>query len=117
MRLRRLTVSAFELQNSNLKVIDIAVKYSYDSHASFARAFREFHGVSPSQARSKRAIFNIYPRMVFQVQNFEKESRGFRMAALGNIEIIRLPASRMIGIKVINGRRQKSGSGVVGEVL
>lgn len=103
VRRRRLTLSAFELQENKDKVIDISVKYGYDSHASFARAFREFHGISPSEARNKGAVFNIYPKMTFQVQNFELERGKNKMAVLGKIELLNLPACRMIGIKVLNG--------------
>ena len=49
IRRRRLTLAAQELLRGS-KVIDAAVKYGYDSPDSFARAFRRFHGVLPSQA-------------------------------------------------------------------
>lgn len=49
VRCRRLTLAAQELAQGT-KVIDMAVKYGYDSPDSFARAFRRFHGVLPSQA-------------------------------------------------------------------
>lgn len=40
IRRRRLTLAAFELQNSKVKIIDLAVKYGYDSPDSFTRAFQ-----------------------------------------------------------------------------
>ncbi|MEY8417475.1 GyrI-like domain-containing protein [Tissierella praeacuta] len=49
---RCLALAAFELQNSNIKVIDLAVKYGYNSPDSFARAFQNMHGITPSEARS-----------------------------------------------------------------
>ena len=49
IRSRRLTLAAQELIQG-MKVIDAAIKYGYDSPDSFARAFRRFHGVLPSQA-------------------------------------------------------------------
>ena len=103
IRRRRLTLSAFELQQNRLKVIDIAQKYGYDSHASFTRAFKDYHGISPTQARSKKAVFNIYPRLTFQTQNFDLERGRSKMAVLGKIEFFELPSVRMIGIKVMNG--------------
>ncbi|MCY7765291.1 helix-turn-helix transcriptional regulator, partial [Bacillus inaquosorum] len=36
IRRRRLTLAAFELKDSNVKVIDIAIKYGYNSPDSFA---------------------------------------------------------------------------------
>ncbi|MDE6021438.1 MAG: AraC family transcriptional regulator [Ruminococcus sp.] len=50
IRMRRLTIAAEELSHSNAKVIEIAVKYGYNSPDSFTRAFMKFHGVSPSAA-------------------------------------------------------------------
>ena len=51
IRARRMTLAAQELSGSDARVIDIAVKYGYDSPDSFAKAFQQFHGVTPSQAR------------------------------------------------------------------
>ena len=51
IRARRMTLAAQELARPDEKVIDIAVKYGYDSPDSFAKAFQRFHGITPSQAR------------------------------------------------------------------
>lgn len=53
VRRRRLTLAALELQQSGVKVIDLALKYGYDSPVSFARAFQAFHGVTPSEAKNQ----------------------------------------------------------------
>lgn len=55
IRSRRLTLAAQELSATDIKVIDAAVKYGYDSPDSFARAFTRFHGISPSSAKEKGA--------------------------------------------------------------
>ena len=55
IRNRRLAFAAQELSADNAKVIDIAVKYGYDSPDSFARAFTKLHGISPSAAKEKGA--------------------------------------------------------------
>ena len=55
IRNRRLTLAAQELSHGDCKVIDVALKYGYDSPDSFARAFTRFHGVSPSAAKEKGA--------------------------------------------------------------
>ncbi len=51
IRNRRLTMAAMELQSSDIKIIDLAVKYGYDSAESFSRAFKKSHGTSPSVVR------------------------------------------------------------------
>ena len=53
IRNRRLTLAAQELCSTDSKVIDVALKYGYDSPDSFARAFTRFHGVNPSVAKEK----------------------------------------------------------------
>ncbi|MEO3945968.1 AraC family transcriptional regulator [Gorillibacterium sp. CAU 1737] len=103
IRRRRLTLCAFELQQGKRTVLELALHYGYDSHAAFSRAFKEFHGLTPSQARSKGAVFALYPRAVFQAQITGKERSGCKVAMLGKIEFLDLPAVRMIGKKVING--------------
>ncbi|MFS0668028.1 AraC family transcriptional regulator [Peribacillus frigoritolerans] len=67
IRRRRLTLAAFELKNSNIKVIDIAIKYRYSSPDSFARAFQHLHGITPSEARSNGHSLKAYPPMSFQL--------------------------------------------------
>jgi AraC family transcriptional regulator len=67
VRRRRLTLAAFELQNSKIKVIDLAVKYRYESPESFSRAFQNMHGVTPSLAREKGIQLKAYPRMSFHI--------------------------------------------------
>lgn len=67
IRRRRLTLAAFELNNSNTKVIDVAVKYGYRSADSFTRAFQSMHGVMPSEARNNGQSLKAYPRLTFQL--------------------------------------------------
>ena len=55
IRARRMTLAAQELSGSDIKVIDTAIKYGYDSPDSFAKAFQRFHGITPSQARKPGA--------------------------------------------------------------
>lgn len=51
IRMRRLLLAADELQRTGGKIIDIALKYGYDTPESFSRAFTRFHGINPTQAR------------------------------------------------------------------
>ncbi len=55
IRARRMTMAAQELSCSDRKVIDIAMKYGYDSPDSFTKAFQRFHGITPAQAREPGA--------------------------------------------------------------
>ncbi|EJS73562.1 AraC family transcriptional regulator [Bacillus cereus] len=67
IRCRRLTLAAFELKNSNVKVIDVAIKYGYNSPDSFSRAFQNLHGITPSEARNSNHSLKAYSPMTFQL--------------------------------------------------
>ncbi len=60
IRNRRLTLAAQELCSTDSRVIDVALKYGYDSPDSFSRAFARFHGVSPSAAREKGRMLHSF---------------------------------------------------------
>ena len=51
IRMRRLSLAGEELSKGNVKIIDIALKYGYDTPESFSRAFTRFHGIAPSEAK------------------------------------------------------------------
>lgn len=51
IRMRRLSLAADELHRTNGKIIDIALRYGYDTPESFSRAFARFHGITPTEAR------------------------------------------------------------------
>lgn len=51
IRMRRLSLAASDLICTNEKVIDIAMKYGYDTPESFTRAFTRFHDITPTEAR------------------------------------------------------------------
>lgn len=60
IRSRRLALAAEELSKADIKVIDVALKYGYDSPDSFTRAFTKFHGISPSAAKEKGAAIKSF---------------------------------------------------------
>lgn len=67
IRRRRLTLAAFDLQTSDIKVIDVALKYGYESPEAFSRAFKKLHGVMPVSARDIGVALKAYPKMTFSI--------------------------------------------------
>jgi AraC family transcriptional regulator len=65
IRRRRLTLAGFELKNSDIKIIDLANKYGYDSPNSFTRAFQAMNGVTPSEARIPGVELKSFARISF----------------------------------------------------
>jgi len=66
VRRRKMTQAAFELQNSTVKIVDLALKYGYESPEAFSRAFQSLHGVTPTSARRYGTLIKAYPRVSFQ---------------------------------------------------
>lgn len=65
IRRRRLTQAALDLQHTDKRIIDIAVKYGYQSADAFTRAFANIHGLVPSKAREQGVVLKAYPRITF----------------------------------------------------
>lgn len=91
IRRRRLTLAAFELKDSRVKVIDLAIKYGYHSPDSFARAFQNLHGIRPSEAKHNGHSLKAYPRMTFQLSIKGGNEMNYR--------IEEKEAFRIVGIK------------------
>jgi len=87
IRRRRLTLAAYELRNSNLRVIDIAVKYGWDSADAFTRAFTRQHGITPSLARDPHEPLKIYPPASFSIRMRGAKEMDFRIIELGDTEV------------------------------
>jgi AraC family transcriptional regulator len=66
-RKRKLTLAAQELAIQSSKVVDVALKYGYDSPESFSKAFRKIHGITPSEARNSGVSLKAFPRISFHL--------------------------------------------------
>jgi len=86
LRKRRLTKAGYELQNTDKKILDLSLKYGYESPTSFNRAFASHHGVAPSKARKQGTTLRAYMPITFSItikgvvaMEFKIEEReGFR---------------------------------------
>ena len=66
IRKRRLTQAVFDIQNSNEKILDIAIKYGYNSADAFGFAFKAFHGITPSDAKKSDVELKFFYPLVFE---------------------------------------------------
>lgn len=67
IRNRRLTLAGTALSTTNERIIDIALRYGYESPESFARAFARFHGITPSEARRDGSKLKLFSRLSVQI--------------------------------------------------
>jgi len=89
MRKRKLTLAAQELAVSkDARVLDVALKYGYDSPESFAKAFRRVHGITPSAARGSGAILKAYPRISFHLSLKGDKDMDYRIVEKKEYEVI-----------------------------
>ncbi len=52
IRNRRLSLAGQELSQSDKKIVDIALKYGFESQDGFTKAFTRFHGTAPKYAKT-----------------------------------------------------------------
>ena len=79
IRLRRLSLAGAELANGKEKVIDIALKYGYDSPDSFGKAFQKFHGITPSQARADGSMLKSFSRLSIKISLEGGKTMNYRI--------------------------------------
>lgn len=60
VRNRRMSLAGGELITSDISVMDLAMKYGYDSPDSFTKAFSRFHGASPLAVRRDKTMVKIF---------------------------------------------------------
>ncbi|GGE02966.1 AraC family transcriptional regulator [Paenibacillus nasutitermitis] len=88
IRRRKLTLAALELQNNEAaKVIDIAMKYGYESPVSFARAFQLLHGITPAMARQDGIALKAYPRISFLITIKGVDAVNYRIETKESFEV------------------------------
>lgn len=66
IRKRRLSNAAEELLSTYIKIIDLALKYQYDSPISFSNSFKKMHGISPQILRKNNATIKTFPKIEFK---------------------------------------------------
>lgn len=67
IRNRRLALAGGDLTTTDMKIIDVAIKYGYDSPDSFTKAFIRFHGVSPTMARKDNVMIKTFAPLKLEI--------------------------------------------------
>lgn len=80
IRKRRLSAAAEEIHTSTSSLSSIAMAYGYESPAAFSRAFKEQHGLSPSQLRKQRGtVIAPYPKLFFHLEAVVEQLNDYRV--------------------------------------
>lgn len=109
IRKRRLTLAGKDLVQDHVKVIDVAIKYGYESSTAFSRAFMKFHGIKPSEVKKNASKLKYYPRLQFSIPKIDEEIE---------YEIITLPKMTLygLGVKTNNATIKKDAPNLYQEV-
>ncbi|MBQ4321259.1 MAG: AraC family transcriptional regulator [Oscillospiraceae bacterium] len=98
IRRRRLTLAAEDLRNSDMRILDIAVKYGWESADAFSRAFTRQHGISPGTFRKSGGSLKVYSPVSFRIH--------IQGAKEMDLRFIELSETKLLGIS-----RQYDGEG------
>jgi AraC family transcriptional regulator len=90
VRRRRLSLAAQELSRSNSKIIDLALKYGYDTPEAFSKAIRRQHGVSPTDVRNGIGKLKIYNRLIIQVSLKGAEPVQYKIFKKNGFQVTRV---------------------------
>ena len=88
IRRRRMSMAAAELSAGKEKIVDIALKYGYDSPTAFNRAFQSVHHTAPSAARKNGIILKSYPPISFQITIKGDVEMNYRIETKESFRII-----------------------------
>lgn len=94
VRSRRLSEAWSELCRTDHRIIDVALKYQFETQQSFTRAFKSFFGVTPAVARKKQSIGKTSGRPAFSVKVLEH----IRDADRTEPQIVFMPTIKLIGV-------------------
>ncbi len=82
IRNRRLSNAGYDLYKGNEKIIDIALKYQYESSTAFSRAFEKFHGIKPSSVKNNPEKLKVFPKICFNEIINENQNMEYSIVEL-----------------------------------
>ncbi len=115
VRRRRMTQAAFELQRTDAKVIDVALKYGYTSPTAFNRAFQSVHNLSPAAAKNRGSTLNAYPAIRFSVQVTGGSAMPYHIAEKPPLRIVGIRTPLVPDMEENQRRIPKFWSAVLGD--
>ena len=103
VRRRKLALAAQELLATDIKVIDLALKYGYESPDSFARAFQAMHGAPPSAARKSGVNLVAFPRLKFHISIKGEDFVNYKLQEKDGFAVV----GKKITVSVIDGENSR----------
>ena len=92
IRRRKMSLAAVDLQGKDMKIIDVASKYGYQSPTAFNRAFHSVHGIAPSAVKDEGVSVKSFPPVTFKITVKGVEEMNYRIETK--------EAFRIVGVSV-----------------
>lgn len=78
IRRRKMSLAQADIQSGE-KILDVALKYGYESPTAFNRAFKAILGITPSALKKKSAVLKAFPPIRFSLSVTGGEELSFRI--------------------------------------
>ncbi len=88
IRRRKMSLAAVDLQGKNMKIIDVAGKYGYNSPTAFNRAFQSVHGIAPSAVKNGGVSVKSFPPILFKITVKGVEEMNYRVETKDSFRIV-----------------------------
>ena len=88
VRRRKLTCAAYDLQNTNETIMELALKYGYQSADAFRVAFKNLHHVSPAAVRKNNVKLTFYCRLYFEITMKGVEKMEYTIADKDSFKVL-----------------------------
>lgn len=88
VRKRRLSLAAQELMTGQHKVLDVALKYGYETPESFSKAFKKLHGVNPSEVKHTGVSLKAFPPISFQISLKGDKEMDYRIEKSEGFKVV-----------------------------
>ena len=102
IRKRRLSRATEELLRTDIKIMDLALKYQYNSQIAFTNSFKKVYGISPLKLRKEKKNVKTFSKIEFKPV----------IETIDNLEyrIVNLDTQKLYGITtgIIQGTDNKS---------
>ena len=92
IRRRKMSLASVDLQGKDMKIIDAACKYGYNSPTAFNRAFQSVHGIAPSALKKEGISVKSFPPITFKITVKGVEEMNYRIETK--------EAFRIVGVSV-----------------
>lgn len=88
IRGRRLYEAAVKISESDVKIIDVAFRYGYETPESFSKAFTRFHGVTPSGIRENPKLIHTFLPLKIKINIYGGNSMNFVVSPMWDMKLI-----------------------------